>query len=87
MQTAHLRNIVKMGHSCGLTLPAEVCREMKLALGSKVSLSSTRRGWLLQPVTQPRMSLKDRIAKSAVSAVRSAGGGFASMEAVGREVL
>lgn len=87
MQTAHLRNIVKMGHSCGLTLPIEAVKDMKIGLGSTVSLTSTKRGWLLRPVPAPRMTLKDRIAKSSVEAVRSAGREVAASPAVGREAI
>lgn len=86
MTTVRQRKIVQLGASKGLTLPADLCAAHGFAVGSMVEVHETKEGLLLRAVLgKPVLSLAERIARSDVDAVRSAGQALRDEPAAGRE--
>jgi antitoxin component of MazEF toxin-antitoxin module len=82
--TAHVRKIVRMGQSRGLTLPAEICRAAGIDIGSEVTVIEQNGQVTLAPVHPKRESFAARMARSKVASVR-AGRALADAPSAGRE--
>lgn len=82
--TAHVRKIVRMGQSRGLTLPAEICRAAGIDIGTEVTVIEQNGQVLLAPLQPKRESFAARMARSKVASVR-AGRALVDAPSVGRE--
>lgn len=81
----HIRKIVRMGQSRGLTLPPEICRAAGIDIGSEVTVTEQDGQVLVSRVKAQRESLAQRLSRSNVDNVRSAGKRLADAKSVGRE--
>ena len=62
MISATILTIRKMGNTAGLALPVKLLRDLKLAVGSTLTVSQTPEGLLLKPA-QPCYSLAQLLAQ------------------------
>ncbi len=81
----HVRKIVRMGQSRGLTLPPEICRAVGIDIGSEVTVTEQDGQVLVTRVKAQRESLAQRLARSDIDNVRSSGKRLADAKSVGRE--
>jgi len=49
LKKTEVRNVINVGHSVGITIPASMARAFKLAKGSRVDVVETKEGLTIKP--------------------------------------
>jgi len=60
--TKHIE-IRAWGHSLGLRIPSEMARAAQLSVNARVSIRRDQRSLIIEPVTEPHLSLRERLGR------------------------